>query len=218
MVDITYLGFDGAGADTGADLPFSARLALLDAPFYPLDGMNERGLAVGLAAVPTGHVSADPEKPTLGSLVIIREILDHAASVDEAVAIMRNHNINMTGGPDVHYLVADASGHAVLIEYYEGEMVVIPNEASWHLATNFLRASVGGSAAGKCWRYDKMDQRLTEVAGRIDPQQAMELLADVSQDNTQWSVVYGMTSGELRVSMGRQYHDWHIFHLVHVRQ
>lgn len=213
MVDIAYFGFGGAKAGTLTDLPLIERRALLDAPFLPFDGLNEHGLAVGMAAVPPGDMHPDPNKETVGSLGVIREMLDHASNVDEAVAIMQSYNVDMEGGPPIHYLIADPSGRSVLVEFYHGEMTVIPNETPWHLATNFLRASAGESAEGQCWRYDKISQRLTEAEGQITTQDAIHLLAAVSQAGTQWSVVYGMSTGDVNVTMGRQYDTQHAFPL-----
>jgi hypothetical protein len=226
MVDIAYLGFGGARAGTLTDLPLIERRSLLDAPFLPFDGMNERGLAVGMAAVPPGNMRPDPDKETIGSLRVIREVLDRASNVDEAIAIFHNYNVDMEGGPSIHYLIADSSGRSVLVEFYQGEMVVFPNETAWHLATNFLRASAGASAEGPalsevegpalsevegaCWRYDRISQRLTEAQGRMTAQDAVGLLAEVSQESTQWSVVYGMSSGDIHVTMGREYDGVHI--------
>jgi hypothetical protein len=213
MVDIAYLGFGGARAATLTDLPPVERRALLDAPFLPFDGMNERGLVIGMAAVPPGQMQPDPDKETVGSLMVIRVMLDHASTVDEAVAILQAYNVDMEGGPPIHYLIAAPSGRSVLVEFYQGEMVVIPNETVWHLATNFLRASVGESMEGTCWRYDRLSQRLTDAGGRITAQDAIDLLAEVSQEGTQWSVVYGMNTGDVSVTMGRQYDSPHTFHL-----
>jgi hypothetical protein len=213
MVDIAYLGFGEAKAGTLADLPLVERRALLDAPFLPFDGMNERGLAIGMAAVPPGQMRPDPDKETLGSLMVIRVMLDHASTVDEAVAILQACNIDMEGGPPVHYLIAAPSGRSVLVEFYQGEMVVIPNETPWHLATNFLRASVGESAEGTCWRYDRIGRRLTQAEGQLTVQNAVGLLAEVSQEGTQWSVVYGMSTGDVSVTMARRYDSSHTFHL-----
>jgi hypothetical protein len=212
MVDIAYLGFQGDSAHGLADLPLVERQPLLDAPLIPFDGMNERGLAIGMAAVPPGNMRPDPSRETIGSLMVIREILDHASDVYEAVAIFQRYNIDMSGGPPIHYLIADASGRAVLVEFYGGEMVVIPNESPWHLATNFLRASVE-SAEGQCWRYDTIAQRLAETGGQVSAEDAIRLLAEVSQDGTQWSVVYGISTGEISVAMGQQYESVHAFHL-----
>jgi hypothetical protein len=41
----------------------------------------------------------------------------------------------------------------------------------------------------------------------------MELLADVAQPGTQWSVVYGLSTGQIDVVMGRQYDAPHTFYL-----
>jgi hypothetical protein len=213
MVDIAYLGFGGARASELTDLPLIERRALLDAPFLPFDGMNEHGLAVGMAAVPPGHMRPDPDKRTVGSLMVIREMLNHASNVDEAVAILQSYNIDFGGGPPIHYLIADLLGRSVLVEFYQGEMAILPNETPWHVATNFLRASAGESAQGLCWRYDRINQRLTEAEGRITAQDAMGLLSQVSQEGTQWSIVYGMSAGDVHVTMGRQYDDVHTLHL-----
>jgi hypothetical protein len=41
----------------------------------------------------------------------------------------------------------------------------------------------------------------------------MQLLADVAQSNTQWSIIYQMSSGTINVSMGQQYQDMYQFQL-----
>jgi hypothetical protein len=217
MVDIAYLGFEGHEASTLTDLPLVERRVLLDAPSWPFDGMNERGLAIGMAAVPPGNMPPDPNKETADSLGVIREMLDHASNVDEAVAILQSHNI-VFGNTPLHYLIADSSGRSVLVEFYQGQMVVIPNKTPWHLATNFLRASAGESAGWRCWRYDKVYQRLTKVQGQLDVQNALDLLKGVAQPNTQWSIVYGMDSGDISVVMGRKYDNLHTFHLSLIGQ
>jgi hypothetical protein len=211
MVDIAYLGFGSRQLDGLTNRALMERSPLLLAPLLPFDGMNEHGLAIGMAAVPPGGMRPDPKRDTIGSLMVIREILDHAGNVDEAVAILRSYNIDMSGGPPIHYLAADASGRAVLVEFYQGEMHVIPNQSPWHLATNFLRAGAGDAPRGKCWRYDTIDERLTDAEGQITAREAMGLLADVSQTSTQWSVVYRMSNGEVNVAMGRGYDQVHTF-------
>jgi len=213
MVDIEYLGFDLETAGNITDLPIEDQSSLLDAPYLPFDGMNEHGLAIGMAAVPPGNVQPDANKETIGSLGIIRQMLDHARTVDEAVDIMRSYNIDFEGGPSVHYLMADAADKSVLVEYFNGEMHILENEEPWHLATNFLRTSVGDPKDGNCWRYNKISAQLSESNGQIDAQTAMGLLSDVAQNNTQWSVIYHMSSGMINVAMGQQYENMHQFQL-----
>jgi hypothetical protein len=213
MVDISYLGFQAKVVGSLVDMPLKERQALLEAPSLPFDGMNEKALVVGMAAVPQDNTIPNPQDKSIGSLMIIREILDHASNVDEAVAIFNNYNIDMEGGPALHYLIADTSGQSVLIEFYQGKMVVLPNQVPWQVATNFLVASTNGSKEGKCWRYDMINHRLNETEGQLDTQDSKELLASVSQDNTQWSIIYELMSGDVNIVMGRQYENIHTFHL-----
>jgi len=212
-VDIAYLGFGGDRARALTDLPLVERRGLLDAPAWPFDGMNEHGLAVGMAAVPASQMPDDPDQATIDSLTLIREILDHARDVDEALAIVQRYNVSWAGGPPLHYLLADASGRSTLVEYYQGRLVLLANQDRWHLATNFLRAPTGDAPEGKCWRYDTISQRLSKAQGRLTPQGAIDLLAEVSQAGTQRSIVYGLSTGDLRVALGRDYEEVHTLQL-----
>ena len=214
IVDLAYFGFDDTTAKGIADLPVEERTNLLDAPYLPFDGMNEHGLAIGMAAVSPGNMQPDENKETIGSIGVIRQMLDHARTVDEAISIMSDYNIDFDGGPPIHYLMADVTGKSVLVEYYNGEMRVLKNEEPWHLATNFLRSSVDDPAEGGCWRYNMIQAQLTETDGQIDAGAAMGLLADVAQNNTQWSVVYQMSSGTINVVMGQEYQNMHQFQLA----
>lgn len=209
MVDIAYLI---GQVKSLADLPLTEREALLAAPFWPFDGMNEHGLVIGMAAVDESKTPYDPEKETINSLAIIRKMLDHARDVDEAVTIIESYNIAWDGGPAVHYLIADASGRAVLVEFLEGEMFIIPNQAPYHLATNHPRATTSGY--GGCWRYAALDIRLTATEGRLSLQEAIDFLEVVSQPGfTQWSIVYGFSTGDVYVAMGEAYDTVHTLHL-----
>jgi hypothetical protein len=62
-------------------------------------------------------------------------------------------------------------------------------------------------------RYDKLYQRLTEAEGQLTTQETIDLLAKVSQEGTQGSIVYGMSTGDVSLTMGRQYDSLHTFHL-----
>lgn len=222
IVDIEYLGFkDDAEeyfrrAKDLLELPLNELQSLLEAPALPFDGMNEKGIGVAMAAVPPGEMRPDPDKQTIDQLGVMREILDHASTLDEAVDILSSYNIDM-GSVPLHYLVASASGEAALVEFYEGKMKVFRNENPWHLATNFLVAATGGETAeeyfrqGQCYRYDRISQRMQETGGKLSLQEAFVLLEDVSQmdpqgqSSTQWSVVYDLTAGTVNIVMGREY-------------
>jgi hypothetical protein len=214
MVDLTFLGINPDTSTTLTELPLVERTDLLTAPSMPFDGMNEYGLTIAMAAVPDEFLddaSYDSSKPTIGSIGIIRQMLDHARDVDEAVGIIAGYNIDFRGGPPIHYLLADPGGKAVLIEFYQGEMIQLPNDAPWHLATNHMRCIAVGD--GGCPRYYTLSERLSTANGQLDPQSAMQLLSEVKQGITQWSSVYDMTSGDIHVAIAGNYDTVFSFHL-----
>lgn len=214
MVDLNFLGIDNVTAAKLVDLPLSARDALLAAPSLPFDGMNEYGLVIAMAAIPDEYIddaSYDPSKSNIGSIDVIRQILDHARDVDEALEIFDGYNIDFGGGPPIHYLIADRTGSAVLVEFYQSEMIKLINQVPWHMATNHLRCIAQGD--GRCPRYRVISERLSAVNGQLDTKSAMRLLFDVKQASTQWSAVYNMTSGEINIALGGKIDPAYTFRL-----
>jgi hypothetical protein len=214
MVDLEFLGIRPEDSKNLDELSLEERTALLTAPSMPFDGMNEYGLTVGMAALPgdyQDHAPYNPTKPMIGSIGIIRQILDHARDVDEAVAFFEQHNIDFKGGPLIHYLLADPGGKAMLVEFYQGEMILLPNDVAWHMATNHFRCTAKGD--GGCMRYRTISERLAEVNGQLDAESAMQLLSEVKQGMTQWSAVYDMSSGKIDIALGGEYGTVYTFHL-----
>jgi hypothetical protein len=211
MVDISYLGYD-AEEPSWAD-----RVALLGAPYLPFDGMNEAGLAIGMMAIPHAEPGKDPRKATISGVEAIRLMLDYARDVDEATALLDDYNIDFSGGPPLHYLIADASGDSAVVEFLDGEMHVVRNDGQWQVSTNFIISEERPERAdSSCWRYNKTYVALENAHGSISQEQAMALLRAVSQSGdttTMWSVVYGMTTGDVQVAMGRNYVEVHDFRL-----
>lgn len=212
MVDLAYF-FDAPAVTQLMDLDLNNLEPLLNTPSMPFDGMNEKGLVIGMAAVPESPTPSDPNNKSVGSLGVIRMILDHAASVEDALTIMGGVNILWHGGPPLHYLIADANGNAALVEFVAGEMIVLYNTNPWHQATNFLLSNASGSADGICNRYDVITESLQDAQGDLSLGEAMELLADVSQSSTQWSVIYQLHTGQISLAMGRHYSKIHTFQL-----
>ena len=85
---------------------------------------------------------------------------------------------------------------------------------SWHLATNHLRCIATGD--GGCQRYHILSERLSTANGHLDAKAAMQLLSEVAQSGTQWSVAYNLTSGEVSVVIGQSYKTVFPFHLDRV--
>jgi choloylglycine hydrolase len=201
MVDISYLGYKTSG-----DIPWLERARLLDAPYYPFDGMNEYGLSVGLMAVPHAEGGNDPQKITLDSLQAIRLMLDHARTVDEAVKLLEGYNIDFDGGPPVHYLLADFAGRSAVVEFLDNQIKVVRSDQPWQVSTNFILSGLAPEQAlSSCGRYKKVYQTINQAQGVLSAEGSMDLLKAVSQNNTLWSVTYGLESGEIRLASSRNY-------------
>ncbi|MFI7071557.1 carcinine hydrolase/isopenicillin-N N-acyltransferase family protein [Micromonospora sediminicola] len=190
LVDISYLG---VAVDPAGDR------RLLDAPLLPFDGMNERGLAVGLAADDGARADPVPGRPTVGSVRILRLVLDGAATVDEAVGVFARHNLDFAGGPALHYLLADATGASAVVEFVDGSMRVDRRRGPWQALTNVPTVGVTDRDLRRDHRYGVLATELDRVGGALDAAGALRLLAAVRQPHTRWSVTYALRSGEVRV-------------------
>jgi len=214
LVDISYLGFSKTTAITDQN-----RSQLLEAPYLPFDGMNEKGLAVGMMAISDIQPVSDPQKVTLGSLGVIRLLLDKAANVEAALALLEQYNVDFSGGPVIHYLIADASGHSAVVEYGDAQRdqparFVFRNDQPWQVATNFeLAPQPPTGADSSCWRYNLAYETLSATEGNLTQPEAMTLLENVSQPNTLWSVTYNLQSGQIEISLRRHYEQVFKFQL-----
>lgn len=202
MVDVSYLGYEADDPDFDT---VAGRAALLRAPLLPFDGLNDQGLFVGMAAVGDTPVPFEESRPSIGSLRIIRLILDQCRTTDEAVQMFERYNIDFSGGPNIHYLIADASGKSAVVELYENEVRVTFNEQSWQVATNFYLDPNRSQASAMCDRFARVARALETADGAISIPRALELLGEVAQSNTRWSCVYDSRQAELHLVMSRNF-------------
>jgi hypothetical protein len=200
MVDIRYLGFTRTTEITPQN-----QEDLSNAPYVPFDGMNERGLVVGMMAV-NASLDPDPVKKTIGSLAAIRLMLDYAATVDEAIHLISQYNIDFSGGPGLHYMVADSRGQSAVIEYVNGKMNVIHSDRPYQVSTNFLLSGqTPEEGRSSCDRYQLAFDHLKSSDGQISQSDAMRLLQQVAQPSTLWSVTYDMEGGNIELALRRNY-------------
>lgn len=185
---------------------------LLDAPLLPFDGMNERGLAVGLAADQSGSVAPDPAKPTVGGVRILRLVLDNAATVDEAIKIIDGYHLDFAGGPPLHYLLADTAGGSAVVEF-DGSMRVLRGAPPWQALTNIRLAGADEATRDKDRRYATASSTLRTTSGTLDWRRAMDLLRDVAQPHTRWSVTYELRTGAVHVVTAQRWGTVHAFQL-----
>jgi predicted choloylglycine hydrolase len=203
ILDPYYLGLD---SDQLADPSIADRLALLFAPYLVTDGMNEYGVAVSSMAARKSRSSYDAEKPTVVKSVLKRLILDHAHTTDQAVELMARYNVDFAGMP-CHFMIADASGESVVIEFVDGETATVSSSEHWQVSTNHILTGKSESMRRKiCWRYETAAGHLSENNAGIAANDIMEVMSSISMpDWTMWSSVYDLTTGEYRVAYRRQY-------------
>jgi len=202
MVDLAYFGYNQQNLP---DSPAN-RQRLLETPFLPFDGMNEKGVAIGMMAVPRATSPYDPKKVTIGEIQVLRLVLDYARDVEHAIQLIQKYNVRMEE-PPIHYLIADRSGNSVIIEFVDSKMILIRNPEPFQVSTNFIIHQSGAPQKASCWRYRKAYATLSQTNGNVSLEAAMELLKNVSQASTMWSTLWEMQSGHIRIAVGRDYTD-----------
>lgn len=178
----------------------------LAAPYLPFDGMNEKGVCMALLAVPEVQMTNDPNKITLNTTTAIRLVLDKAASVDEAIKLLRQYNIYFSGDIECHFLIADATGRSVIIEYYDGGLQVVESDKDYQIASNFV--AYNGVNIGEGFtefeRYDEVEMVLIESNNIVNMDACENLLNRIGVeyegiDKLQWSVVYNLSEKSGRI-------------------
>jgi len=200
VVNLAFIGYD---VDRLPDKLLS-RILLLAAPYAPLDGVNEKGLAIGVLQIDIAPTRQDTAKTDITTTSAIRMILDKAATVDEALSLLQQFDMCSSAGGCYHFQIADAFGRSVIVEYIENEFIVLEGNC----ATNFLLApgdwyNVGGGQA----RYEILINTLADAKGILTPEQGMDLLSAVQQNSTQWSVVYNLTNKNAQLCLHKNFDD-----------
>lgn len=201
----------------GLNLSESAFVRLMSAaaPYAPMDGMNEKGLCVAVLMIEERPgFQQDSEKPDLTTTTAVRLLLDNAADVEEALALLEQYDLHASAGMMVHFAIADAAGRSVAVEYIDNEMSVVETP----VVTNFYltpgeKYGIGTEESHR--RYEILTEAL---AG--NPTMSMEEVRDamdsVSKHNfdsvfasTEWSIVFDQTNRTARYYHREDFgHSW----------
>jgi hypothetical protein len=203
---INDLGFEKD--DDPRLLSLEKRRLLLNSPFFTPDGLNENGVAVALAALKSVNIKVDKNKKSIFITRLVREILDHAQNIDEAVSIIKKYNIfdNGVNKASHHLLISDPSGRSVIVEYAKDDWQVLPNKRSWQAITNSPLFKIAEDSRKKtCWRYKTITEQLEKNNGIMTWEDGMNLLEQVSVEGTQWSTICDIKKKEIYISIYRNY-------------
>jgi len=204
IIDPAYSGY--TDNMTSRELQISSRLK--NAPFVTCDGMNEKGVSIAFLAVPHAEPPYNPKKVALNAMQTVRYILDYANDFEHAISLIKVANFQVESVPE-HFIIADASGKSAIVEYIDNEIIIIYNNESFQVATNFIITGSGVPEVFPCNRYKTAYNSLKAVNGKIDSNQAMNILQSISQSRgrskTIWSAVYNLSDLTLKIATGRNY-------------
>jgi hypothetical protein len=204
---MTDLGF--AVGTNFEELSFEEMLPLLYAAYFVPDGINEHGLSAGLATVPSITYTPDPAKDTIFITRLIREILDHAQNVQEALAIANSYNVfDMNVNTLSHHLlVGTADNESLVIEFSNGAFQAIYPEADWQVVTNIPVYNVPIEVLRtSCWRFNGLYTILEDNSGILSWEEGLDALDQVHL-NCPWSAIYDMSNVAMYFIVHNNYDD-----------
>ena len=207
-VDLQFLGMD---VDRNVE-GLMDKITCLAATYAPLDGINDAGVACGIfmsyqGGDETVATNQDTDQPDFTSTTLLRLILDYADDVDEAVEIAQSYDLHDSAKTSYHYMIADASGRSVILEWVADtdltdndgaarELRVIYNDNDAHIGdmeaeseyqwiTNFILQPgyYENDDVKKGYdRYEAIAYELDKVNGTVeDEAAAMDILAVVGR-------------------------------------
>jgi len=215
-ISMVNLAFVGYGEDYLPEQFFN-RIMTLAAPYVPLDGINEKGLSAGILLITDQPTNQTTDKIDITSSTAVRMLLDHAATVEEAVAMLKEYDMHDSTDVCMHYQIADAAGNSVVVEYVNNEMQVLKPETTYLACTNFYLTPGDKYNLGEGQkRYEIVMAGLNENKGIVTEEKGMDLLQAAttvkSLDektgilyNTQWSAIYNNTQKNVALCMGMDY-------------
>ena len=168
--------------------------------FCALDGINEKGLAIAdLMAGDEEGTHQDTGKPAMTTTVAICYLLRKAATVDEALELLKGIDMHSDIDFAHHIAMSDASGKSVVVEYVDNQMVVVDTPA---VANHYIceaKLNVGLTDGDN--RYEQLCLRYDEAEGVMDFQHLNEAIQSVTQPQqgkeflgTAWTMVMDLTT------------------------
>lgn len=177
--------------------------------FWPQGGINEKGLAYDVNALPKSPLNPHPELPK-GDYPFY-ENLKKYATVEEVINAVKSYSWEKAWRGQLH--VADSTGDAVVISAGpDGEIVFTRKQKGngYLISTNFNRANPKNGRY-PCWRYDTAVTMLEKIQDEDDlTADCFRFILDsVHQEGPAVNTVYSNTF-DLKHGIIYLYH-WHQF-------
>jgi penicillin V acylase-like amidase (Ntn superfamily) len=176
-----------------SNLTNAQRISVLFFPFYAVGGINEHGVALGIAGISSQKIRETDNRKPIFVTNFIRQILDNCKTIDDAVRLSHeyyfyDHSLTTNSH---HLLIGDSTGHSVIIEYKNGKMEYVYPNQNFQLFTNNNIIDNSTDNLNKCWRYKTINNQLSKRDSGFDTQAYLKIL-NKATNNTNWSVVYDL--------------------------
>ncbi len=216
---ISTVNMDFIRQGTGlASLFLSDDVLALAALYAPLDGMNEKGLCISVNMIQDGSdIDQNTDKTDITTTTAIRLLLDKAATVEEAVELLKSYDLHASMNYMVHFAIADAAGNSAAVEYIENEMQVIETP----VLTNFYLSEGEKQGIGteqSHIRYEALEKALSR-SEEMDAAMVRDVLDSVSKDNygsgesTEWSIIFDQNALTAHYYHRENYESGYLFNL-----
>jgi hypothetical protein len=183
-------------------------------PFYPTDGINEKGLTIAIAGAPIRRIKQSEARAPMFVLHFIRSVLDDCQNVEEVAHFAETVTLYDRAIDTIshHFLATDATGKWLVIDYPEGKLRLTRGQGKPQARTNhFLEGGPSLMDTRTSFsRYAKLEAALNSPNPPASTAEAMALLRRV-RDGTAWSVVYDTASCEGLLAVGENYRTQYRF-------
>lgn len=215
VVNLSFLGYD----ENLKPVKLLDKVKMLAVPYFPLDGVNEKGLAIGVLQLQAPPTHQDNGKTDVDTTLAIRVLLDKAANVKEAIELLDSFDMHASANGCYHLQLADAEGNSAVVSYVDGKMIITEKTKDYLCATNFYLHDVPFKYEKQGMdRYDKLVEKLSASKGMLTAEQGMELLdyvkiVSTEPDeegrvySTQWSSIYNLDNPSLTMCVDKNYDE-----------
>lgn len=199
---LSTVNMDFIRAGAGMDLEqLPDQIKVTAALYAPLDGMNEKGLCVSVNMIEDSDtIDQKTGKAGLTTTTVVRLLLDQAADVEQALALLKQYDLHASMNMMIHFALSDTSGRSVAVEYVNDRMVVTDTP----VVTNFYFAEGEKQGIGTEQSHTRYDilMDVLKKNGTLGMDGVRDALDRVSKHNfgtsetTEWSIVYNQDNGE----------------------
>jgi len=179
----------------------------------PYGGINEKGLVVEMLWLDETKYNLSEKNPYLNELEWIQYQLDNFASIEEVKSNLGKCKIYPIKGK-IHYIIADKSGHSIIIEYIAGKALVydkdpntcqtITNKTVKH-SEQYIHQIKGipKRNTSETYRYHLLEKQISKISKNsvLSEKTVFKMLDKVKivkgNFKTLWTIVYNISDMSL---------------------